>query len=145
MKWLIGMKTISTHIQSLNLKRWTLTVITKNKLHKNLFGKKNFKKCVKRLPLKIAFEKEVIFHSNNKILQAWSCLLCIWKHTDLCSFFDDQLSPNIHRFVNWCNTGLGQLPKVSSAFKFKWNLNKQMSSWEELKCTTKYFHVLPFI
>ena len=32
----------------------------------------------------VVFEKEVIFHSNNKRLQAWRLLQCIWKHTNLC-------------------------------------------------------------
>ena len=33
----------------------------------------------------VVFEKEVIFLSNIKILKAWSLLLCILKHTNLCN------------------------------------------------------------
>ena len=35
----------------------------------------------------IAFEKEVISHSNNKRLQGWSLLLGIWKQTNLYQVF----------------------------------------------------------
>ena len=31
----------------------------------------------------LVFEKEVVSHSNIKILQAWSLILGIWKHTNL--------------------------------------------------------------
>ena len=83
----------------------------------------------------VVFEKEVISYSNVKRLQAWS-LLFLPESTQICtawvfflsSFscnFNGQLNPNLHKFVMLCicwdtpseNTGLWQLPNVSSAFK----------------------------
>ena len=34
--------------------------------------------------LNVIFEREVISHSHKKIFQAWSLLLGIWDHTNLC-------------------------------------------------------------
>ena len=33
----------------------------------------------------VVFEKRVIFHLNNKRLQAWSLFVGIWNHTSLCN------------------------------------------------------------
>ena len=93
---------------------------------------------------------EVIFHPNTWIWERlqWSLFSGIWKHTCLCNKgvflsifscdFDDQSSQNVHRLVMlciWWDTGLWQLPNMSSAFKctsdsqetfstFKWVIKK---------------------
>ena len=87
----------------------------------------------------IVFEEEVISHSS---LLAWSLFLMhLTESTQVCAIrvfvlslssciFDDYLSKNVHRFViflhlfgytKWENTGLWQLPKVSSSFRKKNN------------------------
>ena len=70
------------------------------------------------------FVKEVISHSKNKRHRHDAIFRDLKAHKFSCNF-DDQLSPKFHKFIILCicwdapseNTGLKQLPKVSSAFK----------------------------
>ena len=122
------------------LKAWTLLVTSQAKLSANKINCGNEKSravdsiqnCEKRLPLNIVFEKEVIstqiieyfrpeaFYYASESKQTCATRVFLFQYS--LAIFDDQLSPNFHRFVIWCFItcwdipSLWKLPKVSGAF-----------------------------